>query len=177
MKQDQQAACWVWHQDSSITTSEENHSRKNRHENPWCMVYTMWMWEGVHQTSRSSETRCKGPTRHLFLGQPENSAVASISWELDSMKFNNIYRMAKVERCCDCLVKEVIEIQLHPINFNRDGRFMLSRTRQLLLQQVWNTSSENWDQTAIFHPLSMAKKNSYYHKHSNYQDCLHGATV
>ena len=33
------------------------------------------------------------------------------------------------------------------MNFNRDGRFMLRRTRQLLLQQVWNTSRENWDQT------------------------------
>jgi len=51
--------------------------------------------------------------------------------------------MAKVERCVDCLVKEVIEIQLRPMNFNRDGRYMLSRTRQLLLQQIWNTSSEN----------------------------------
>jgi hypothetical protein len=59
------------------------------------------------------------------------------------MKFNNIYRMAKVERCVDCLVKEVTEIQLGSKNYNRDGRFMLSRTRQLLLQRVWNTSSEN----------------------------------
>jgi len=59
------------------------------------------------------------------------------------MKFNSIYRMAKVERCEDCLVEELTEIQLHPVNFNRDGRFVLSRTRQLLLQQVWNTSSEN----------------------------------
>jgi len=92
------------------------------------------------------------------------------------MKCNNIYRMAKVERCVDCLVKDVIEIQLHPMNFNRDGRFMLSRTRQLLLQQVWNTSGENWDQRAVFHPFPTAK-NSYYLKHSNYQDCLHSATV
>ena len=45
----------------------------------------------------------------------------------------NIYRMAKVERCVDYLVKEVTEIQLCPMNLNRDGRFMLSRTRQLLL--------------------------------------------
>jgi len=51
--------------------------------------------------------------------------------------------MAKVERCVDFLVTEVIEIQLRPMNFNKDSRFMLSRTRQLLLQQVWNTSSEN----------------------------------
>jgi len=58
------------------------------------------------------------------------------------MKFNNIYRMAKVERCVDCLDNKVIVIQLIPMNFNRDGRFMLIRTRQLLLQQIWNTSSD-----------------------------------
>jgi len=45
-------------------------------------------------------------------------------------------RVAKVERCVDCLVKEVTEIQLCPMNFNRDGRLMFSGTRQLLLQQV-----------------------------------------
>jgi len=63
------------------------------------------------------------------------------------MKFDSIYRMAKVERCVHCLVKEVTEIQLCPMNFSRGGRFMLSRTRQLLLQQDWNTSSEIQDQT------------------------------
>jgi len=59
------------------------------------------------------------------------------------MKFSSIYRMANVERCVNCLVKKVIMIHLHPMNFNRDGSFMLSRTRQLLQQQVWNTSSDN----------------------------------
>ena len=103
----------------------------------------MWMWKGVCQTSRSLETRCKEYVRHLFLGQPENSAVAELVMGTGSMKFNNIYRMAKVEWCVDCLVKEVIEIQLCPMNVNRGGRFMVSRTRQLLLQQVWHTSSEN----------------------------------
>jgi len=34
------------------------------------------MWEGVCQTSRSLETRYKEHTRPIFLGQPENSAVA-----------------------------------------------------------------------------------------------------
>jgi len=59
------------------------------------------------------------------------------------MKFSNIYRITKVERCVDCLVKQVTEIQLCPMNFRRDGSIMLSRIRQLLLQQVWNTSSDN----------------------------------
>jgi len=40
------------------------------------MVYTMWMWEGVCQTCRRLETRFKEHTRHLFLFQPENLAVA-----------------------------------------------------------------------------------------------------
>ena len=100
----------------------------------------MWMWEGVCQTSKCLDTRCKERTRQLFLDQPENW---NVSWVLDSMKCNIIYRMAKVERCADCSVMGVVEIQLCPMNFNRDGRFMLSRIRQLLLQQVWKTSSEN----------------------------------
>jgi len=52
------------------------------------------------------------------------------------MKFNNIYRI--VVRRVDHLNKEVIQIQLCPLNFSSDGRFILSITRQL-----WNTSCEN----------------------------------
>jgi len=33
---------------------------------------------GVCQTTRSLKTRCKKHTRHLFLGQPENLAVAEL---------------------------------------------------------------------------------------------------
>ena len=85
---------------------------KNRPEIPWCMVYTVWMCEGVGQTSRSLEIRCKEHTSHLFLGQPENSAVAECIRSTRECEINNIYRMAKVERCVGCLVKGVIEIQL-----------------------------------------------------------------
>jgi len=98
---------------------------------------------GVCQTTRSLETRCKEHTRHLFLDQPENLAVAELIMGTGQHEIQQLYRMAQVESCVDCLVKEVTEIQLHPMNFSRDGRFMLSRNRQLLLQQVWNTSSEN----------------------------------
>jgi len=50
--------------------------RKIGLKTPSYMVYTMWMWEGVCETSRSLETRCKEHTRHLFVGQPDNLAVA-----------------------------------------------------------------------------------------------------
>jgi len=148
----------------------------NRLENPWYMVYTMWMWEGVCQTSRSLETRCKEHTRHLFLGQPENSAVAEHIMGTGQHEIPQHLRMAKVERCVDYLVKEVIEIWLCPMNFNRDGRFVLSRTRQLLLQQVWNTCRENWPQTQqYFTPFPRQRRTVIAIKHSNYQDCLHSA--
>ena len=62
----------------------------------------------------------KQQTRHFHLDKPEKWAVAE-----QSMKFNNICRLAKVNGYMDDLVKEAIEIQ-HPNNFNRDGGFMLS---------------------------------------------------
>jgi len=46
----------------------------------------------------------------------------------------------------------------------------LAATGQEYIQ--WEMRSD----TAVFHPLPTAKK-SYYHKHSNYWDCLHSATV
>jgi len=114
---------------------------------------------GVCQTSWSLETRCKEHMTHLFLGQPENLAVAECFMGTGQHEIQQHLRMAKVERCVDCLVKEVIEIQLCPMNVNRGGRFMVSRTRQLLLQQVWHTSSENWDQTLqYFTPFTRLRR-------------------
>jgi hypothetical protein len=61
------------------------------------------------------------------------------------MEFNNIHRLAKVKGYMDSLVKEAIEIQLHPNNLNRDNRFMLSNTWQPLLLQYHNTANHsNW---------------------------------
>ena len=76
-----------------------------------------------------------------FPGQPENSVVAGRIMGTGQHVIQHHLQNGKGRK--DCLVKEVIEIQLCPMSFNRDGRFMLSRTRQLLLQQVWNTSCEN----------------------------------
>jgi hypothetical protein len=53
------------------------------------------------------------------------------------------------------LVKKVIELQLCAMNFSRDGRHMLSRTRQPLLQQVWNTVRTEI-RHAIFHQIGRA---------------------
>jgi hypothetical protein len=44
-----------------------------------------------------------------------------------NIDFNNIAILEKVTEYMDLLVKEAIEICLHPNNFNRDGGFNLSQ--------------------------------------------------
>jgi hypothetical protein len=57
------------------------------------------------------------------------------------MEFNNIHSLAKVKEYMDCLVKEAIDIQLHP-NKTRDNGVMLSNTWQPLLLQYQHSRSQ-----------------------------------
>jgi hypothetical protein len=69
------------------------------------------------------------PTAHEAFSRGPAREVGCSRTHIDtgqSMKFNNTCRLAKVKGYVDHLVKEAIEIQLHPNNFNRDGGFMLS---------------------------------------------------
>jgi hypothetical protein len=85
----------------------------------------------VGQTSRAIENRCKEHKRHIHLGQPGNSAVAEHSIETGhNIDFNNIMILEKVTGYMNHLVKEAIEICLHPNNFNRDGGLNLSQAWQ-----------------------------------------------
>jgi hypothetical protein len=58
--------------------------------------------------------------RHVHLCQPDKSAVAEHSIEAGHNIDFNIMILAGY---MDHLVKEAIEICLHPSNFNRDGGF------------------------------------------------------
>ena len=81
----------------------------------WGKVY-------VGQTVGSIEIRCEEHMRHFRLDQPEESAVGELIIHTEhSMKSNNINRLARVNSYKDSMVKEAIEIQLHPNNFNRDS--------------------------------------------------------
>jgi hypothetical protein len=44
------------------------------------------------------------------------------------MKFRKNHRLARVNGYMDSVVKEAIEIQLYPNNFDRHDGFMLSKT-------------------------------------------------
>jgi hypothetical protein len=83
------------------------------------------------QTGRTTETQCKEHKRHIRLGQPDKSAVVEHSIKAGhNIDFNNIMILDKVTGYMDCIVKEAIEIHLHPNNFNSDGGFNLSRAWQ-----------------------------------------------
>jgi hypothetical protein len=82
----------------------------------------------IGQTGRTIETRCKEHMRHIHPGHPDKSAVAEHSIEAGhNIDFNNIMILEKVTVYMDHLVKEAVEIHLHPNNFNTDGGFTLSR--------------------------------------------------
>jgi hypothetical protein len=77
---------------------------------------------------KTIETRRKEHIRHLRLGQPDKSAVAHHALETGhEIDFNNTCRLATTKGYMDRIIKEAIEIKLHPDNINRDGGFILSR--------------------------------------------------
>jgi hypothetical protein len=66
--------------------------------------------------------------RHICLGQPEKSAVAEHRVEMrHSIDFSSTAILEEALVYIDNLIKEAVEIRLHPRNFNRDGDFSLSQ--------------------------------------------------
>jgi hypothetical protein len=75
--------------------------------------------------------------RHLRLGQPDKSAGAQHALETrHRVEFNNTCRLARTKGYMDRIIKEVIEINLHPYYINRDDGYILSRAWQPVLRQI-----------------------------------------
>jgi hypothetical protein len=65
--------------------------------------------------------------KHIWLGQPEKSAVAEHKFETcPNSEFDNTTILHKALGYIDHLIKKAIEIRLYPRNFNRDRGFNLS---------------------------------------------------
>jgi hypothetical protein len=76
------------------------------------------------EMSRNTEARCEEHTRHICLSQPEKSAVAEHRVETrHSIDFSSTAILDKALVYIDNLIKEAIEIRLHPRNFNKDRGF------------------------------------------------------
>jgi hypothetical protein len=91
----------------------------------------------VGQTERTIDARLREHRRHVLLNQPQRSAVAENSLTTyHRIDFDGTSKLRTATRYMDHLVREAIEIRLHPDNFNRDDGFNLSHTRHPIIKML-----------------------------------------
>ena len=93
----------------------------------------------IGQSGRSIQLRLKEHDRHIRLAQPDKSAVAQNSFNHDQViKLQDTEVLDTKINYMDRLIREAIEIELHPDNINREGGFGLNKTWKPLLHQLKN---------------------------------------
>jgi hypothetical protein len=91
----------------------------------------------IGQTGCSIETRVKEHQRHIRLYHPEKSVVAEHSINLGyQIQLLNTNILTKQSRRTDWVIREVIEIKLHPDNMNREDGLSLSRVWKPLIRDL-----------------------------------------
>jgi hypothetical protein len=88
----------------------------------------------IGQMGRSVDIRLKEQQWHIQLEHPDKSAVAehSINQGL-CIQLQNSSILTTKTRYMDRIVREAIEIELHPYNINREGGFCLSKSWKPLI--------------------------------------------
>jgi hypothetical protein len=88
----------------------------------------------IGQTGRSVDIRLKEHQRHIRLEHPGKSAVAEHSIDQGhGIQFHNASILATKTKYMERIVREAIEIELHPYNINREGGFRLSKSWKPLI--------------------------------------------
>jgi hypothetical protein len=89
------------------------------------------------QTGRSVHLRVTEHDRHLRLLQLDKSAIAEHSFNQDHrVRLQDTKLLAKKIGYRERLIREAIEIQLHPNNINREEGLHLSRAWKPLIQKI-----------------------------------------
>jgi hypothetical protein len=88
----------------------------------------------IGQTGHSVDIRIKEHQRHIRLYHPDKSAIAEHSIDQGHrIQSHDASILATKTRYIDCVVREAIEIELHPYNINREGGFCLSKSWKPLI--------------------------------------------
>jgi hypothetical protein len=91
----------------------------------------------IGQTGWSIKTRIKEHHRHIQLGHPDKSAVAEHRLNHDHLiKFQDTQILFTKSGYVDRLIREMIELELHPNNMNREEGLTLSGSWKPLFRLI-----------------------------------------
>jgi hypothetical protein len=91
----------------------------------------------IGQTGHSVDIRLKELQWHIRLEHLDKSAIAEHNIDQGHrIKFHNASILATKTRYMDRIVREAVEIELHPYNIHREGGFCLSKSWKPLIDSL-----------------------------------------